>query len=203
MHISDGVLPIEVAAGTGAAATALGGVLLARLDAEKVPRVALCTSFFFVASLVHIPAWPTSVHLTLIGLVGILMGPWAFLPIGFGLLLQALLFEHGGLSALGANALVMGLPAYAAWAVFRQHRRFPWARGAFLFGFAAGWTAVLGSLLLLKTVLELAGSEFAGVAWTAFVVYQPLALIEGIVTGFAASLMKRVEPQIFVEAGHA
>ncbi|MHC4789736.1 MAG: energy-coupling factor ABC transporter permease, partial [Planctomycetota bacterium] len=119
MHISDGVLPLSVWAPAGVASCGLAAALLARIPAEKIPRVALCTSFFFVASLLHVPVGVTSVHLLLIGVVGVIMGPLAFLPVLFGLVLQALLFQHGGVTTIGVNALLMGLPAYAAWGVFR------------------------------------------------------------------------------------
>lgn len=201
MHISDGVLPAQVALTTGAATAALAGVLLCRLDGERIPRVALCTSFFFVASLVHIPFGPTSFHLMLGGLVGIVMGPWAFLPVVFGLVLQAML-GHGGFSALGANALVMGLPAYLAWGVFRLGTRcLPGA--AFLWGFAGGWLAVVASLVLLMLALRLAGDDMAGAAWTTFAVQQPLALLEGVVTGFATALILKVEPRMIKEPRRA
>jgi len=203
MHISDGVVPVQMAVGAGAVTAALAGVLLARMDAERIPRAALCTSFFFVASLVHVPIGPTSVHLLLIGLVGVIMGPWAVLPSLFGLVLQCLLFKHGGLTSLWVNALIMGLPAYAAWAVFRLERRFrrPWA--TFAFGFLAGGGAVMLALGLLCATLRLSGDEFRGVAWAAVAAHLPLAVIEGLVTGFAASLIKKVEPRILEGAVHA
>ena len=202
MHISDGILPVEVWASSAAVAGGLAGLLLTRLDAEKIPRVALCTSFFFVASLVHVPIGPTSAHLLLIGLVGILMGPLSLLPIAFGLVLQALLFGHGGLTTLGVNALVMGLPAYGAYWVFGLRRRLRARGGAFLFGFLAGWGAVILSLLLLKSFLTMAGDAFAGVAWTVVIAHQPLALVEGLVTGSAAVFLEKVEPRL-LEAAHA
>ncbi len=202
MHVADGILPASVLAGAGAGSAGLAGLLLARLDAERIPRVALCASFFFVASLVHVPVGPASAHLLLIGLVGIIMGPWAFLPILFGVALQALLFGHGGVTAIGVNALTMGLPAYAAWLIFRAGRRLrrPWA--PFVFGFLAGWGAVIVSLLLLKAALALADDTFAGVAWTMVIVHQPLAVVEGVVSGSAAAFLQRVEPAI-LEGNHA
>jgi cobalt/nickel transport system permease protein len=60
---------------------------------------------FFVASLIHVPFGPTSVHLLIPGLVGAMLGPSAFLSIGLGLLLQSLLFQFGGITALGAKCM--------------------------------------------------------------------------------------------------
>ncbi len=203
MHISDGFgVPEELLIGSGVAAAGLAGGLLSRMDADRVPRVALCTAFFFVASLVHVPFGPTSVHLLLVGLVGIITGPWAFLPILFGLVLQALLFQHGGLTTLGVNALIMGLPAYAAWGVFRAGNALKLRRGPFVFGFFAGWGAVELGAVLLAVFLASAGESFRGVATAALLSHQPVALIEGVITGSAAALIKKVEPQM-LEGAHA
>ncbi|MCD6415574.1 MAG: cobalt transporter CbiM [Planctomycetes bacterium] len=195
MHISDGVLPLQELAAGGLGTVALAGGLLMRLDAQKIPRVAFCASFFFVASIVPIPIGPTSVHLLLVGLVGIIMGPWAFLPILFGLALQALL-GYGGKTSLGVNALVMGLPAYPAYYLFRLEKRVRLRGSTFIFGFLAGAGAVAVALALLKFVLSMAGEEFIGVAWAVVVAYIPVAIVEGLVTGFAVSLLKKVNPQI-------
>src|SRR5687768_5775543 len=110
VHISDGVLnaPWQAAGFLGA------GMLLAleawRLRDEEVPQIALLTAAFFIASLMHIRVGPTSVHLLLNGLAGVLLGGRAALAIGVGLLLQAILVGHGGFYTLGVNTCVMGLP---------------------------------------------------------------------------------------------
>jgi len=194
MHISDGVLSAPV--WVGAAAVTAGGaaVLLRRVRGEQIPRVALCTSFFFVASLVHVPVGPTSVHLLLIGLVGIIMRELALLPILFGLILQALLFQHGGVTTLGANALVMGLPAYAAWGVFALGRAVRGRAAPAVFGFLAGAVAVLLAALMLAALLATTDETFRTVAGLAFVVHLPVAAVEGVVTGFAAAFLMKVEP---------
>lgn len=201
MHISDGFgVPEQLLAGAGVASAALAGGLLARMDSDRVPRVALCTAFFFVASLVHVPVGPTSVHLLLVGLVGIIAGPWAFLPVAFGLVLQALLFQHGGITTLGVNAVVMGLPAYAAWGVFRLGRRLPFGWSTVLSGFLAGWLAVGCASVLLALFLASAGESFRGVAVAALLAHQPVALIEGVVTASAAGLIEKVEPEMLGSA---
>lgn len=196
MHISDGVLPTSVWCGAAAVSVGVAAVLLSRPDGDRIPRIALCTSFFFVASLVHVPIGPTSVHLLLIGLVGIIIGRLAFLPILFGLILQALLFQHGGLTTIGVNALIMGVPAYAAWALFRLERRFSFTSSAFVFGFLAGGVAVVLAGLMLAGFLVAAGESFRAVAILAAAAHAPVAVAEGAITGFAALFLKRVEPKI-------
>ncbi|MDO9586042.1 MAG: cobalt transporter CbiM, partial [Syntrophales bacterium] len=111
MHISEGVLsaPVLVA---GALLT-VGGTAwgLKKMDYEKIPEVAVLSSAFFVASLIHVPVGPSSAHLILNGLVGLLLGWMAFPSILVALALQALLFQSGGFTTLGVNAFNMAAPA--------------------------------------------------------------------------------------------
>ena len=93
MHIPDGILPIGVAvAGYAVTAAATYGSLTAlkrQKDSDKqLPKAALLTAAFFVASWVHIPVPPTSVHLVLNGLLGVVLGYYAFPSIVVGLFLQ-------------------------------------------------------------------------------------------------------------------
>src|SRR5258708_15430014 len=109
---------------------ALAGVLLVvgawRLREEEVSRVALLTAVFFIASSIHVRLWPGSVHLLLNGLVGIVLG-WRAVPALFvGLLLQAVLLDHGGYTALGVNTCVVTAPAPTAWVLFRLLQRCSW-----------------------------------------------------------------------------
>src|SRR5205809_294545 len=107
VHISDGVLPPAWQAGGFALAVPLVAIGLWRLADEEIPRLALFTAAFFVASIIHLRVGPTSVHLLLNGLVGVVLGWRAGLAIGVGLLLQATLIGHGGFTALGVNTCVM------------------------------------------------------------------------------------------------
>ncbi len=66
---------------------------------------------FFVASLIHVPIGPSNVHLILNGIVGLLLGWAAFPAILIALVLQAMLFQYGGISTLGVNTIIMALPA--------------------------------------------------------------------------------------------
>jgi cobalt/nickel transport system permease protein len=103
-HIPDGVATIPVLA-AGAAIT-VGGLAwgLRALSPERMPRVAVLSAVFFVASLIHLPVGPASVHLILNGLMGAVLGAAAFPAIVVALLLQAVLFGFGGLAVLGVNA---------------------------------------------------------------------------------------------------
>ena len=100
VHISDGVLagPWLVGGFVVAAVLWVGAVFIdvvldalrrRRFREEEIAEVALLTAAFFVASLVHVRVGPTSVHLLLNGLVGVILGWRAALAIPVGLFLQA------------------------------------------------------------------------------------------------------------------
>jgi cobalt/nickel transport system permease protein len=123
MHISEGVLSAPVIAVGWAAAAAGISVGLKKTAAQKLPETALVSSVLFLASLVHVPLGPSSIHLTMLGLAGILLG-WSAVPALFiALLLQAMLFQFGGLLSLGVNTTVMGAAALSAFGVWRLFPR--------------------------------------------------------------------------------
>jgi cobalt/nickel transport system permease protein len=197
MHIADGVLPLGSLAAGWAGTVAITGLTLRRTPAEDLPRVAVMTSGFFVASLIHVPLGPTSVHLVLNGLVGMVLGWAAFPAILVGLLLQALLFQHGGLLSLGANAVMLGCPALAAFLIFAQRRRLGWRHPEAVLGFLAGAAAILLSGVILALWLYSAGREFWAIARLALLSHLPLMFLEGAICAAAAVFLVRVKPEVF------
>mgnify|MGYP000405683448 CR=1 FL=1 len=118
MHISEGVLsgPVLLTGGVlTVAGTAIG---LKKLDFERIARAGILSSAFFVASLIHVPVGPSSVHLILNGIVGLILGWGAFPAILVALFLQGMLFQFGGLTTLGVNTLIMALPAVVCYYSF-------------------------------------------------------------------------------------
>jgi cobalt/nickel transport system permease protein len=195
MHISDGVLPISVAIGAYAAGAALVYWSARRSRTRDMPKLAVMTAAFFVASLVHIPFGPTSVHLILPGLTGALLGPSAFLAIGLGLMLQSLLFQFGGLTALGANSMMMGVPALVCGWLFQKLRGDTPARQAIVGGLAGALGTVLAALILAG-LLVTGGEDFFGVAKIALLAHVPVIVIEGLVSGFTIGFLARVKPEM-------
>ena len=196
MHISDGILPPAIWIGSCVITAGIAAVSLRKMDTDDVPKVAVVTASFFVASLLHLKFGPTSVHLILNGFAGVLLGPMAFVSILVGLALQAFLFGHGGITSLGANALMMGLPALAAYQLFRLHSKFNFKTNDFLFGFLAGFLGVFFGTIILAILLAISGEEFFVVAKLAVIAHLPVMIIEGIVTGFVVSFLKKVKPEI-------
>jgi cobalt/nickel transport system permease protein len=195
MHISDGVLPLSVTVGGYVASAALVAWSGRRTRSEELPKLAVMTAAFFVASLVHVPFGPTSVHLIIPGLTGALLGSSAFLSIGLGLLLQSLLFQFGGLTALGANALMMGLPALVCGWIFQRFKGRTPLRQAFVGGLAGGLGTALAALIL-AILLATGGEDFFGVAKIALLAHVPVIIIEGVVSAFTIGFLARVKPAL-------
>jgi cobalt/nickel transport system permease protein len=196
MHISEGVLAAPVL-GAGAAAAAAGvAVGLRRMDYERIPQVAILASGFFVASLIHIPVGPVSVHLVLNGLVGLLLGWAAFPAILVALALQALLFQFGGITTLGVNTLNMALPALACGLAFGHLTRQPNAALAALAGFACGFLAVALSGVMVAFSLLFTGESFAAAAKLILAAHLPVMVIEGVLTALCVGFLKKVSPDI-------
>lgn len=201
MHISEGVLSgPALAAGAATAATGIA-MGLNKLKHRNIPDVAVLTAAFFVASLIRVPAGPlpTSIHLTLVGLMGISLGWAAFPAIFVALSLQALLFQFGGLTVLGVNTTVMALPAVVAGFLLRpliRTGRPPYVNvfGGFMAGIiGTTLAAALTALALLST-----GESFREISEIIFAVDFFAAIIEGVVTAFMVIFIIKVRPELFL-----
>ncbi|MHC1635343.1 MAG: cobalt transporter CbiM [Candidatus Methanospirareceae archaeon] len=189
VHISDGVLTPEVWI-TGYIVTAIIlFFILKGVKAEDIPKISIVTSAFFIASLIHVPIGPTSAHLILNGLMGILLGIYAYPAVFIGLLLQALLFQHGGITTLGINTIDMGVPAIIAYFIFKVKENPATA------GVACG-LAVFLAVLLTSIVLILSGKEFYEVAILLFIAHIPIAIIEAFVSAFVVAIILRVKREV-------
>jgi len=199
-HIPDGVVTIPVLA-AGAAIT-VGGLVwgLRALSPERMPRVAVLSAVFFVASLIHLPAGPASVHLILNGLMGAVLGAAAYPAIVVALLLQAVLFVFGGLAVLGVNAADMGVPAILAGLAFRALWRRDAPRRTAVLGALCGGGAVVLTSLMLAGALALSGREFLPAAQVVLLTALPVVAVEAAFTAAALGLIARVKPELLEES---
>ena len=196
MHISEGVLPGSVLL-AGAVLTTAGTALgLKKLTPELIPRAALLTAAAFVASLIHIPLGPSSVHLIFNGFLGLLLGLATFPAFLVCLFLQAILFQFGGLTTLGVNTLNLAFAGVLGGAVGRFLFRLG-PKGVFLGGFLSGSLAVLLAGILVAIELSLAGENFQAAARLILVAHLPVALIEGVVLAFMCLYLQKTRPEIF------
>jgi len=182
----------------GAALTTAGvAVGLKGLDHEKIPSIGILSAAFFVASLVHVPIGPSSVHLILNGLIGLILGWKAFPAILVGLALQALLFQFGGITSLGVNTLNMALPAVICYNLFGWGVRIGTRQLVFtVTAFACGFCAVLISGVLVGFSLYLTGEAFLAAAKLVVAAHFPVMLIEGGLTAACALFLRRVKPEL-------
>ncbi|NIS60114.1 MAG: cobalt transporter CbiM [Proteobacteria bacterium] len=201
MHISEGVLSPPVLV-TGAALTAAGCAIgLKKLDYDRIPQVAILTSTFFVASLIHIPIGPSSVHLILNGLMGLLLGWPAFPAILIALFLQALLFQFGGITSLGVNAFNMAFPAIICSYLFAYAVRGGNNLISMGAAFACGFSGILLGSLMVAVSLVFTGNPFFGVAKVLVAAHLPVMAIEGLITLFSAGFLKKLKPEL-LEVAH-
>jgi cobalt/nickel transport system permease protein len=198
MHISDGILSAPVAIGGYVLSAAIIAITTKKMDKEEIPKLSIMTAGFFAASLIHIPIPPISVHLVLSGLVGIIAGKYSFVSIFTGLILQAIMFQHGGIASLGVNAVNMGVPALMAGLIFHSmKKRFKEKKflisltGAVLSGIAIIISAVLVSIELLLT-----GLNFKALITGVLIVHIFVAIIEGLITFIIVSSLIKIKPEI-------
>jgi cobalt/nickel transport system permease protein len=193
VHISEGVLSAPVLVSGGALAAAGTAVGLKKIDYDHLARVGILSATFFVASLVHVPIGPSSVHLIMNGIVGLLLGWAAFPAILVALLLQAVFFQFGGITTLGVNTIIMALPAVICYYLFapllHKDRKY-----LLLAGFGCGFCAVLLGGVIVGLALMFTEENFLKVAMLVVTAHIPVMIIEGIVTAFCVAFLKKVQP---------
>ena len=193
MHIAEGVLspPVLVAGAVLACAgTALG---LKRLNLDRLMATGMLTAAFFVASLIHVPVGVSSAHLLGTGLLGVMLGWAAFPAILVALLLQALLFQYGGITVLGVNACTMGFAAVLAYAAYRG---LACICGRSVAAFVCGALGVAIAALLTALALALTDEGFSAAAIALLVAHVPVMLAEGCITMFTVAFLARVRPEV-------
>ena len=209
MHIPDGFLPPQVclagyALTGGVTWYSLRQIKRDRYTQANIPKASLLTAAFFVASLVSIPVPPTSVHLIFNGLMGAVLGYYAFPAILIGLFFQAVMFQHGGMSTLGINAIIIGTPAIAAYHLFRQREHLQEKRQILtkVLSFAAGAGALVLSATMFAVLLitYISPDMDVNAERTAILVslsgYGIQAIVEGLFSVMLISFLEQVKPEL-------
>ncbi|WP_406697517.1 energy-coupling factor ABC transporter permease [Singulisphaera sp. Ch08] len=211
MHIPDAVLDPKVAAATGvvAAAGMSAGLRLleSRLGERTTVLMGTMAAFVFAAQMVNFPIGPLPISGHLLGgvLSAVMLGPWAgAVVIGAVLIVQCLLFGDGGLTALGANFLNMGLiGAVGGYAIYAPIRRAIGGRAGVLLGaMVAAWFSVI--LASGAFAIELAFSSgwanfFQTLSWMALV-HAGIGLGEALVTGLVIRFILLTRPDLVYQA---
>jgi cobalt/nickel transport system permease protein len=197
-HIPDGLLSAPVLISGAVVSAGLLALSLRRLDDSRIPQAAALSAAFFVSSLVSVPLGPSSVHLLLNGLMGLMLGLMAVPALLVALILQATLFGHGGLTVLGVNLMNLALPAVLCGALLRPRLARLNDRRAWWLGAAAGALGALMTGALVVATLALSGDEFVPAAQVVALTFLPLALAEALIGGVIVGFLYRVEPELLV-----
>jgi len=194
MHISEGVLESAILLPSAAITGAFLVANLIRVKPAQIPKIACMSAIFFIASFIHVPLGPASIHLILSGIVGTILGFDAILAIFVGLLFQGLFFGYGGVAVLGVNSLIIAFPAVFSRQILKfTQEKVKWRNLGF---FLCGFLPVLLSSVLLSLILVLNGDEFVKIANLIFVYNLILAIIEGIIALFCLNFIFRVKREI-------
>lgn len=208
MHVPDGFLDVPTSVATGVVAAA--GVTLAlrrsrgEVDDRVAPLAGLVATFVFAAQMLNFPVGAgTSGHLIGGALAAVLVGPWvATLCLTVVLLVQALVFADGGLTALGTNVVLMAIVGvWVGWAVFAVARRVLPARAG-----SVPVAASVGALVSVPAAAAVFTGLFAiggtapvelGALLTAMLSWHVvIGTGEAVITGLVVSAVLSVRPDL-------
>ncbi|MGH2950281.1 MAG: energy-coupling factor ABC transporter permease [Solirubrobacteraceae bacterium] len=202
MHIPDGFLSPDVAAACAVPAIAAVGYGLHRanvsLDDRRVPLLGVTAAFVFAAQMLNFPvAGGTSGHFLGAALAAILLGPWlACLVLAVVLGVQAFVFADGGITALGANVLNMGVAGgLVVGGLMLAARR---VRVPLLAVAGAGaWLAVMAGAAATAVELALSGTVPLGTVLPAMLgVHAVIGVGEAAITVAAVSAVLASRPDL-------
>lgn len=215
MHIPDGFINSGTAAATWAASAGGLGYAVRRVNRElterQVPLMGVTAAFIFAAQMLNFTvAGGTSGHLLGGALAAILLGPWAgMLVLTSVLAVQALLFQDGGLLALGANILNMAVVGVlVGWLAYAALRWLLGDRpaGSLASGFVAGWLSVVVASLLAAAELAISGMSPWGLVVPAMAsVHMLIGVGEGLITVGVLAFLRAARPDLIAlnRAGRA
>jgi cobalt/nickel transport system permease protein len=201
MHIPDGFLSTPVWVATGAVSAGAVALSVSRvgrsLEDKQVPLLGVVGAFIFAAQMVNFPiASGTSGHLGGAVLAMLLLGPWAAgLIMTAILVVQALLFQDGGITALGANVLNIGLlGSWLGFVVFQALRRLlPGTRGTLIASFMTAWLMTVLASTLAAVELALSGTVPLRLVLPAMAgIHALIGIGEGLITAAALAFLLRV-----------
>jgi len=206
MHIPDGFISTPVAV-TGIAVAA-GSVAYAvkvtnkKMGEKQIPMMGVLAAFVFAAQMLNFPIpGGTSGHLIGAALAAILLGPWAgVLTMTSVLIVQSLVFQDGGLLALGVNIVNMGVIAcfvgyylYKGVAALFRNRRL----GVMVGGGIAGWMTVVTAAVSCALELSISGTVPLNVALPAMAgVHAIIGVGEGLITAAVLALVLAVRADL-------
>lgn len=175
-------------------------------DEKLVPLAGIMAAFIFAGQMINFPvAGGTSGHFIGAALAAVVLGPWlGILVMTAVIVLQALLFQDGGLVVMGANILVMGVtPALISYGLYRavanRSRRTQLITVA-----GASWLSVMGAALLVALLLGFSGTSSFRIAVPAMLgIHAVIGLGEAFITVAALSFIMNIRPQLLQTSAEA
>ena len=211
MHIPDGFLSGAVSIALWALAILIVGYALRRvgkdLDERKVPMMGVLAACIFAGQMLNFTvAGGTSGHLMGAAIATILLGPWASIVVLTCVVsVQALIFQDGGLLALGGNIFNMAVVGTAvSFMAYRTIRRIAGDRawGILGGGFTAGWLSIVVAALGVALQLAASGSSRANIAIPAMGgVHALIGIGEGLITAGALAFVYASRRDLLIAGG--
>jgi cobalt/nickel transport system permease protein len=197
MHIPDGFLDTPVWVGLAAVSAGVVGHAAARaskqIEARKVPLMGVMAAFVFAAQMVNFPVAPgISGHVVGAVLLAVLLGPQvALVVITSVLIVQCLLFQDGGVTALGANVFNMGIVGtYIGYGIYSLLRQVSRSRaGWYLAVFVGCWWSVVFAAAMAATELAVSSALNPGLRVVAPRLIYPLLLAPHTLIGVGEGLL--------------
>ncbi len=206
MHIPDGFLSLPVSLVFWGISIVLIGIAVRKtresFGERQAPLMGVMAAFIFAAQMINFPvAGGTSGHLLGGALAAIVLGPWAgMLVMTTVIFVQGLLFQDGGLLAMGANIFNMGLlTALIGFGVYRLHGIFGRQdqRVRWLFAGLAAWLSVVAGALSTSLQLWLSGTSVLAVVLPAMLgVHALIGAGEALITSAALIFIFRTQPDL-------
>ena len=208
LHIPDGVLPLALW-GPGLLLALVVLAWSARAgrggSRQRIAYQGALGALVLAVMAVEVPLGPLEYHLTLVGPVGVLLGPAGTFQVVFVASAILALLGHGGLTVVGLNALVLGAGGALARPVYRLLAR-RWSAAASMAGGTAATQVVSGALWLAVVGLGVRSGPtgtarlglFAGLA---FPLWLAGIVVESLVAAGIARFLARVRPDLLPPAG--
>jgi cobalt/nickel transport system permease protein len=207
MHIPDGFISPSVAAVTSVVTAGVLAVAVRRakdaFGVRSAPILGLTTAFIFAAQMINFPvAGGTSGHLLGGTLAVVILGsPWAAtICIATVLIIQAVLFADGGITALGANILNMGVVGvWVGWTLTQPLLRLLGGRRSRLpiaAGIAAGISVVLAAIVA-SIQLAISGTAPINIVLPSMAgIHILIGVGEGLITGGVLAYLSTARPDL-------
>jgi cobalt/nickel transport system permease protein len=211
MHIPDGFLSVTVSLVLWALSIVAIAYALRRvnqdLDERKIPLMGVLAAAIFAGQMLNFSVTGgTSGHLMGAAIATILLGPWAAVLVMTAVVgIQALIFQDGGILALGANIFNMGVVgvsvSYFTYRTITQiARNQKW--GVFVGGFAAGWLSIFIAALGVALQLALSGTSPANLAVPVMgSIHALIGVGEGLITVGALAFLYASRPDLVTANG--